>query len=112
MVRQLQAVASDMYSAIADARFGRYSFKSNRGSILHMYEGVMQSSLMERFSKGIKKRMPEDSYRNKLLNSLVINSILNDIENKWVGSKIDQERKRDLLMSESYICMTYVYSLR
>ena len=72
----------------------------------------MQSSLMERFSKGTNNSMPEYSYRNKPLNYLVVNYILNDIKHVWVGSETDQERKRELLMTASYICVTYGYSLR
>ena len=67
---------------------------------------------MERFSKGTKKKIPEDSQRNKPLKSLVIKYILNDIEHKWVGSETDQDRKRDLVMTASYIYVAYVYSLR
>ena len=63
----------------------------------------MQSSLMERFDKGTKKRMPEDSERNKPLNYLVINYILNNTEHKWVGSETDQEIKMELSMTASYI---------
>ena len=59
-----------------------------------MYEGAIKSLLVERFVKGIKKNMPEDSDRKKILNSLVINYILNDIEHKWVGSNTDRERNR------------------
>ena len=101
-----------IYSATDATHSSRYSLKSNRISILHMYEGAIQSSLMERFYKGVKKRIPEDSDRNKPLNSLVINYILNDIDHKWVGSETDQDSKRYLLMNASYICMTYSYSLR
>ena len=72
----------------------------------------MQYSLIERFSKGMKKRIPEDSDQNKPLKSLVIKYILNDIEHKWVGSETDQDRKRDLVMTASYIYVAYVYSLR
>ena len=77
-----------------------------------MYEGAMKFSLMASFAKGMKKRMPEDSDQNKPLNSLVINYILNDIDHKCVELDTDRERKRDLLMDASYICVKYGYSLR
>ena len=41
----------------------------------------MHYSLMEIFSKGTKKNITEDLDRNKHLNSLFINYILNDTEN-------------------------------
>ena len=72
----------------------------------------MKFSLMESFDKGVKKRMLEYSDQNKPLNSLVINYILDDIDHRCVGSDTDQERKRDLLMDASYICLKYGYSLR
>ena len=71
----------------------------------------MQSLLIERFAKGMKNMIPEDSYRNKPLDYLVIKHILNDIEHKWFGSETDQERNRDLLMTANYTCVTYGYSL-
>ena len=90
MVRQLRSAASDIYSATAASRSSLYSLKSHCGSVLHMYEGEMQSLLMERLSKGMKKRMPEDSDQNKPLNSLVVNYISNDIEHESFGSYTDQ----------------------
>ena len=72
----------------------------------------MQSSLMERFSKGTNNSMPEYSYRNKPLNYLVVNYILNDIKHVWVGSETDQERKTKMLTTAGYIYVTYDYSLR
>ena len=56
--------------------------------------------------------MPEDSGRNKPLKSLVINYILNDIAHEWVVSETDQKMKRYPLMTASYICVTYGYSVR
>ena len=110
--RHLQAVALDIYSSIASAHSSRYSLNYCCGSFLHMYEGTIQSSLMERFDWGTKKRMPEDSGRNKPLKYLVINYTLNDIVHEWVVSDTDQKRKRYLLMTASYTCVIYGYSVR
>ena len=74
-VRQLRAEVSDVYSATSMAHKSRYSLKSHRGSVINMYEGAMQSALMKKFVKGTKRRMPEDSDRNKPVNSLVVNYI-------------------------------------
>ena len=70
--RQLLALVSDVYSATSTYHKSRYSLKSHQGIILNMYEGAMQSALMERFVKGVKRRIPEDSDRNKPVNSLVV----------------------------------------
>ena len=43
---QLLAVASDIYSSRADSRSSRYSLKYHSGSVLHMYEGAVNYSLM------------------------------------------------------------------
>ena len=80
----------DIYSATSAALSSCYYLKSHIGSIFHMYESAMQSSLMERVSKGMKKRMPYDSEENKPLNSLVVDYILNCIKHEWVGSETDQ----------------------
>ena len=76
-----------------------------------MYYGVMKSLLMKRFAKGMKKRITEDSDRDKCLNSLVTNYILNDTDHEWVGSRNYQERNREMLVTASYISVTYGYSL-
>ena len=57
-VRQLQAAASDIYSVTADAHSSCNSLKYHCGIVIHIYEGAIQSLLMERFSNGVKKRMP------------------------------------------------------
>ena len=77
-----------------------------------MYTRRIQSFLMELFSKGTKKRIPDDLDRKKALNYLMINCILNDINHEWDGSETDQERKRYLLMTASYTYVAYIYSLR
>ena len=56
--------------------------------------------------------MLEDSDRNNPLKYFVVNYILNDIEHEWLGSETDQDRERELLMTASYMCVTYGYSLR
>ena len=84
-IRKLRAAALDIYSATSAAHSSRYSLKYHRGSVIHMYERVMQSSLMERFAKGINNRIPEYSDQKKPLNYLVIKYILNDIGHEWVG---------------------------
>ena len=76
------------------AHTGRYSLKSHRGSLIHMYKGAMQSDLMEIFAKGTNRRMPEDSDRNKSVNSLLENYILNHIEHEWVMPNTYTFRKR------------------
>ena len=105
MVRQLRVAASEIYAATDAANSSTYFLKSHHGIVLHMYEGVMQSFIMERFPKGNKKIMPEYLDQNKPLKYLVINYILNDIKHKWVGSDTDQESKIELTMTASYIGM-------
>ena len=56
-VRQLREALLDIYSATDTAHSSCYSFKSHHGRVLHMYEGVIQSLLMDRFTKDMKKRI-------------------------------------------------------
>ena len=49
-----------MYSEMSTAHASRYSLISNWVSVLHMYEGYMQSALIEIFAKGMKRTMTED----------------------------------------------------
>ena len=57
-VRQLRVAALEIYSATDADHSSHYSIKSHNGSVLNLYEGAMQYSIMERFAKGMKKRMP------------------------------------------------------
>ena len=45
------------------------------------------------------------------MNSLVVNYILNCIKHEWVILDTETLRKRELLMTEAYICVMYGYSL-
>ena len=63
----------------------------------------MQLALMEKFVKGTKRRIPEDSYWNKPVNYLVVNYILNHIEHEGVMTRTETGRKRELLMTADYI---------
>ena len=59
----------------------------------------------------MKRRIPGDSDRNKPVNSLVVNYILNHIKHEWVVPDTEPCRKRELFMNAAYICVTYGYSL-
>ena len=91
---QLRAAVSDVYSAASTDHESIYSLKSHRGSVIHMYVGYMESSLTEKFVKGVQRRMPEYSDHNKPVNSLVVKYILNNIEHEWVMPDTDTGRKR------------------
>ena len=45
------------------------------------------------------------------MNSLVVNYILNRIKHEWVILDTETLRKRELLMTEAYICVMYGYYL-
>ena len=62
------SAVSNVYSATSTDHKSRYSLKSHTGSVLDMYEGDMQSALMEIFAKFMKRRMLEDSDKNKTVN--------------------------------------------
>ena len=111
-VRKLRAAISDIYSASAASHSARYSLKSHGGNVLHMYEGPMQSSFMERFVRGMKLRMPVDSDRDKPVNSKIVSFILDRIEYEWSDPDTLSDRGRELLMAAAYICVVYGYSLR
>ena len=89
----MRSVVSYVYSAMPPDHMSRYSLRSYWVSVLYMYEGDIQLVLMEIFSKGMKRRMPEDSDLNKPVNVLVVNYILNNIEHEWVMPDTDPCRK-------------------
>ena len=55
IVYQLQATVSYIYYAISMDQASRYSQKSHQSSVLHMYKGDMQSSLIEIFDNGMNR---------------------------------------------------------
>ena len=67
---------------------------------------------MDTFSKGAKRSMPEDSDRNKPVNSLVVNYILNHIKHEWVIPDTEPCSKREILINVAYTCVTCGYYLR
>ena len=79
-VRPLRDAMSDLYSAYFAGHEARYSLKFHRGSVLHMYEGPMQSAFMEQFVRGLKIWMLAASDCNKPLNGKVVRFILDQIE--------------------------------
>ena len=103
---------SEVYSAMPTAYKSRYLLKSHRGSVINIHEGDLQSALMEIFSKCMKRSMPEDLDRNRPVNSWVVNYILNHIEHEWVMPNTDPYRKRELLITADYICVTFGYYTR
>ena len=66
---------------------------------------------MGMFYKRTKKRLMEESDRNKSVNSWVVDYIFNHIENKWVMPNTEPCRKRELSMKAAYICLMYGYYL-
>ena len=60
----------------------------------------------------MKRRMTEDSDRNKPVSYLVVNYVLNNIKHKWVIPNTEPCRKRELLMNVDYICVTYGYYMQ
>ena len=89
--RKLRSAASNVYSAGAGAGANalKYSMKSHRGEVLHTYQGPMQSIFMERFTLGMKIRMPKETMRNKPLSSkvgeLLNGALVGDIVGVSVG---------------------------
>ncbi len=79
-VRQLRAAASNVYSATAQSSKLRYTLKSIAGDTAHMYEGETQTILMERFMKGMRVRMPQDSDRNKPFTLAMVLYVLGRLE--------------------------------
>ena len=81
--RKLRSAASNVYSAGAGA------MESHRSEVLHTYQGPMQSMFMERFTLGMKIRMPKETMRNKPLSSkvgeLLNGALVGDIVGVSVG---------------------------
>ena len=111
-VRQLRAAASNVYSASAQSSKLRYTLKSVAGDTAHMYEGETQTLLMERFMKGMRIRMPQDSDRNKPFTLAMVLYVLGRLEFEFLDPATPEDRRRCVLMTASYICVVFGYALR
>ena len=67
---------------------------------------------MERFVKGMRSRMPEESERNLPLGGLVVQRLLEEMEFEWALPHTTAQRQRQLTMTAAYIAVTYTFSLR
>ena len=67
---------SNLYSASFAGHNARYSLKSHKGNVLHMYEGPMQTAFMERFVRGLKIQVLAASDCDKPLSGKAVRFIL------------------------------------
>ena len=110
--RQLRGAASNVYAATSQASGLRYAMKSSKGEVTHLYEGAMQTMLMERFVKGMKIRMPEIQVRNNPMTAVMVKYVLSKLEVEFFDPATAADRHRDVLMLGAYMCCTYGHSLR
>ena len=110
--RHIRGTVSNMYGATAVGNDERFSFKSKDGRVFHINKDPMQSNFMERFVKGMRSRMPEESERNLPLGGSVVQRLLEEIEFEWASPSTTAKRKRLLTMTAAYISITYSLSLR
>ena len=101
-VRKFCSTASNVYSATAEANDDPRVLKSLQGAVLHMNAGLMQSVFMERFTMGMKTRMPTDSVRNLPLLGFVTAKILSVVEKEWKNARTLAWKKRVLAMCRGY----------
>ena len=81
--RYIIGTVSNMYGATASGNDERLTFKSKDGRVFHTSKDPMQSNFMERFVKGMRSRMPEESERNLPLGGVVVQRLLEEIEFEW-----------------------------
>ena len=110
--RQLRSATSNVYAATSQAAGLRYAMKSARGEVTHLYEGAMQTMLMERFVKGMKIRMPEVRVRNNPMTAVMVKYVLSKLEMEFFNPATSADRVREVLMLGAYLCCTYGHSLR
>ena len=111
-VRQLRAAASNLYSATSTHCESPLSLKAASGAVLHMYNGPMQSVLMERFALGMQARMPQKQKRNRGFSGRLCKSMLDLMDEEWENPHIPPDRRRDITMVAGYIAVAYGYALR
>ena len=110
--RHIRGTVSNVYGATAAANEERLTFKLRDGRVFHVNKDPMQSNFMERFVKGMRSRMSEESERNLPLGGMVVQRLLEEIEFEWALPFTTAKRKRLLTMAAAYISITYSLSLR
>jgi hypothetical protein len=84
-VRKLRSAVSNVYGATASRGCKEpLAFKSIRGEVQHLYQGSMQSVFMERFTLGMRIRMPEITIQSLPLMGVVTAELLSRLEAVWV----------------------------
>jgi hypothetical protein len=111
-VRKFRSAASNVYTATAAASKDPRVLKSLKGAVLHTDGGSMQSVFMERFSLGMKTRMPQEKVRNLPLLGNVVSKVLEVMEASRNSPGTSRQRQREISMCAGYLAVTYVYGLR
>ena len=111
-VRKLRSAVSNVYGATARGCKEPLALKSLRGEVQHLYQGSMQSVFMERFTLGMRIRMPEITIQSLPLMGSAVAELLNRLEAEWINPGTDPTRKRLITMVCGYIVVTFGYSLR
>ena len=108
---RIASTVSNMYEATASGNDERLTFKSKEGRLFHVNKDPMQSNFMDRFVKGMRSRMPEESERNLPLGGVVVQRLLEEKEFEWALPFTTANRKRLHTMTAAYISITYSLSL-
>jgi hypothetical protein len=110
--RQDRSIASNIYTATAILSEEQNVLKTKRGEAWHLHSDPMQSMLMERFTKGMSRRMPEDVKRNAPLLGHTLAAMLRRMKREVLEEETTLERRRELVITGGYMVVTYGYSLR
>jgi len=99
-----------------DPEAGTRVLKSLKGAVLLMHYGSKQTIFMERFTQGMRIRMPAEKVRNLPLLGEAVSKILAVMEEQYSDFTTSTKRKREIAMViamvAGYIAVTYCYGLR
>ena len=110
--RRDRSIASNIYTASSALCDEQNVLKSKKGEALHLHSDPMQSMFMERFTKGMSRRMPEDVDRNTPLMGSTLAVMLRRMKREMFEEDTSSDRRRELLVTGAYMAVTYGYSLR
>ena len=110
--RQNRSVASNIYQASSHLSEDHNVLKSKKGDALHLHSDPMQSMFMERFSKGMERRMPEETDRDEPLMGTTVAGMLKRMKFEYLDAETGVIRKRSLVMTGAYMAVCYGASLR
>lgn len=110
-IRKLRTAASNQYRASAQATSLEWTLSDDRGHSQRLSNDPCASVWFGRFFMGCKRRMGQDWRPNKALSTDLIVKVLERTTERYKNATVEKDKDRWWTFG-TYVCVTYVLSLR